>query len=122
MQIGEVAKKANIAASTLRYYEEIGLIKAPHRINGRRDYGEDIFVVIKIIKWAQALNFSLEEIRTLLHGAGSDGQFRHQRRQLTRQKLLEVEQMIEHFENVRLKLKEGIACTCTSLESCQQLG
>lgn len=65
--IGEVARKTKVSTRTLRYYEELGLIK-PDTVkdNGYRYYREDTFTTVPIIKYLQFMDFSLDEIRELL--------------------------------------------------------
>ncbi|WP_338364244.1 MerR family transcriptional regulator [uncultured Pseudoalteromonas sp.] len=66
MKIGELAKQSGIATSTIRYYESIGLLPAGIRnSNGYRQYTAFSVEQLKMIKFAQSLGFSLEEIPTL---------------------------------------------------------
>ena len=66
MKIGELAKQSGTAASTIRYYESIGLLPAGVRnSNGYRQYTTSSVEQLKMIKFAQSLGFSLEEIPTL---------------------------------------------------------
>ncbi|MCH8814199.1 MAG: MerR family DNA-binding transcriptional regulator, partial [Chloroflexi bacterium] len=53
LKIGDVAERAELAASTLRYYESAGLLPPPARSNGRRRYGEDVFRRLTAIKVAR---------------------------------------------------------------------
>lgn len=67
MKIGEVAKKAEVNIETIRYYERKGIINRPEKpARGYRDYAEDVVAVLKFIKNAQKLGFSLSEIDGLL--------------------------------------------------------
>ncbi|MEL6405950.1 MAG: MerR family transcriptional regulator [Chloroflexota bacterium] len=116
MRIGEVASKSGMPASTLRYYERIGLIDVPRSSSsGHRDYSEDIFQLLDIIKKAQRNGFSLAEIHTLLH---SDEVFSQVWQRIARQKLLEIEQRIAKYESMRDSLQIGLVCDCISLETC----
>ena len=63
MSIGEVAEIAEVATSTLRYYEDIGLISATRRVNGRRRYAPEILPVLALIQLAKDSNFTLDEIK-----------------------------------------------------------
>lgn len=76
MLIGQLAKAADLSVQTLRYYERRRLLTpALRRESGYRIYRDDAIKKLRFIKNAQALGFSLEEIRSLLHlrsaGAGS---------------------------------------------------
>ena len=82
MYIGEAANKAETTIKTLRYYERIGLIPPAPRSHGRfRVYHEDTVERVRFIRKAQALGFSLEEIRGIVRvhdqGECSCGQVAH---------------------------------------------
>jgi MerR family copper efflux transcriptional regulator len=65
--IGDVAERAGLTAPTIRYYESIGLLAAaPRSSTGYRRYGDATVAELQFIKKAQALGFSLEEIREIL--------------------------------------------------------
>jgi DNA-binding transcriptional MerR regulator len=66
--IGEVAAKATLATSAIRFYERSGLLKQPMRRNGRRVYSDDVLHPLVIIEFAKETGFTLSEIRLLLHG------------------------------------------------------
>ena len=62
MDIGEVAKKAKVAPSTLRFYEEKGLIKSIGRQGLRRQYAKQVLDQLALIALGRAAGFSLDEI------------------------------------------------------------
>jgi DNA-binding transcriptional MerR regulator len=67
MKIGELAQRTGLAASRIRFYESIGLLKLVERqANGYRSYPEQAVMVLNLITTAQQAGFSLEELRTLL--------------------------------------------------------
>jgi DNA-binding transcriptional MerR regulator len=67
LKIGEVAKQTGVSVGTLRYYEGLKLLQPAERgENGYRHYNPDTILQVKFIKQAQALGFSLEEIRQIL--------------------------------------------------------
>ena len=67
MRIGEVARRAELPAKTIRYYEEAGLIRPAERaVNGYRDYGDRDVHTLRFIQRARSLGFSMEACRTLL--------------------------------------------------------
>jgi DNA-binding transcriptional MerR regulator len=64
VQASELAKRANVAKDTLRYYEKIGLIsKPPRNANGYRDYPAACLEELKFIKMAQSVGFTINEIK-----------------------------------------------------------
>jgi DNA-binding transcriptional MerR regulator len=71
MKIGELASRLGIAPSTIRYYEQIGLLKPPVRsANGYRRYSEESAVRIRQIQAASKLGIPLDAVRTLFAADG----------------------------------------------------
>jgi MerR family redox-sensitive transcriptional activator SoxR len=66
--IGEVAKRAGIRASAIRYYESAGVLPAPQRVNGHRRYDSEVLDRLAVIQIAQQAGFTVAEIRTLFNG------------------------------------------------------
>lgn len=67
LKIGELAKQTNLAVGTLRYYSDLGLLQPVQRgENGYRYYSQNASKQVEFIKKAQAIGFSLEEIKTIL--------------------------------------------------------
>jgi Hg(II)-responsive transcriptional regulator len=68
VRTSEVARQAGVNAQTLRYYERRGLLAAPPRSpGGYREYPGSAVRVLRFVKRAQELGFSLDEIEGLLH-------------------------------------------------------
>ena len=67
MQIGELAKRADVSTQTIRYYEEIGIVPEPERTaSGYRDYDKSALERLQFIRAAQAVSLSLGEIREII--------------------------------------------------------
>lgn len=67
MRIGEVAKHAGVNVQTLRYYERRSLLPQPaRRKSGYREYSADTVRLVRFIKRAQELGFSLREVEELI--------------------------------------------------------
>lgn len=66
MNIGDAAERSGVSAKMIRYYEEIGLIKATRRANGYRHYDANDVSVLQFIRRTRDLGFSLEEVSNLL--------------------------------------------------------
>jgi MerR family redox-sensitive transcriptional activator SoxR len=117
LAIGEVAERAVMSASRIRYYEARGLLPQPERAAGKRRYTEDVFRRLAIIDAAQRVGFTLEEIRDLL---GSRDQPAHERmRQLAVLKLPELDDLIARATSVRNVLKMCSRCDCESIDVCR---
>ncbi len=66
LTIGEVARRSGVAATTLRYYEQIGLLPAPIRLGGQRRYDEAVLSRLEVIALCKTAGFALDEIQRLL--------------------------------------------------------
>ncbi len=117
LAIGEVAERAGMSTSRIRYYEARGLLPQPERAAGKRRYTEDVFRRLAIIDAAQRVGFSLEEICDLL---GSRNQPAHERlRQLALLKLPELDDLIARATSVRRALMMCSTCSCESIDACR---
>jgi len=68
LTIGEVARRAGVSPSAIRYYESVGLVEPERRSGGRRLYGELAVERLALISFAKEMGFSLDEVRQLLAG------------------------------------------------------
>ena len=66
MNIGEISEALGMPAKTIRYYEDIGLVKPPRQGNGYRVYGERDLHRLAFLGRARSLGFTIEECRVLL--------------------------------------------------------
>ena len=69
LTIGEVARRAGVAPSAIRYYESIGLLPEPERESGQRRYEESVIGKLAFVGVAQSAGFSLEEIKELVEAS-----------------------------------------------------
>lgn len=118
LTIGDIARAAGKPASSLRYYEKIGLIPAPARISGRRRYSRAVLRTLAVIDTAQRAGLTLEEVRILLAASPGDPAATEHLRQVAERKLPEVRALIERAELVRRWLEAAAGCTCPSLDDC----
>jgi DNA-binding transcriptional MerR regulator len=68
LPIGELARRAKVATSALRYYEELGLLPRPARISGQRRYPESAVRLVGIILLPREVGFSLAAQKALRPG------------------------------------------------------
>ncbi len=117
LAIGEVAERAGMTASRIRYYEARGVLPEPERVGGKRRYQPDVLRRLAIIDAAQRVGFGLDEIRDLL---GSSDEPAHERlRQLALAKLPELDALIERALSVRRLLQTCSECDCKSIDVCR---
>ena len=121
MRIGEVAERAGVKTSLIRYYEEIGLLPEPERVSGQRRYDESVLGRLAVIEFAQRAGFTLAETRTLLSGFSPKVPPSARWRSLAQRKLPEIEALIARATGMKRLLEEGLECECLSLEECGPL-
>ena len=121
LRSGQVARAAGVNQETLRYYERRGLLAAPTRSpGGHRLYPEQTVTVLRVIKAAQRLGFSLGEVAELLE-VGTHRHGRHSYAGLQAQgraKLAEVEARIDDLQVIRANLTAALEAGCDDLVVC----
>ena len=120
MTIGEVAAKATIATSAIRYYERSGLLKQPLRKNGRRVYSEGVLHQLVIIEFAKKTGFTLSETKLLLHGFPENTPASARWKKMAREKIHELEVALAKTKAMRDMLEAMTSCRCRKLEQCAQ--
>ena len=118
MTIGEVARRAGVATSSIRYYERVGLLPEPERSHGQRRYDSDVLGKLGFIGVAQSAGFKLREIKELIDGVDSADGMGEQMRSLSSQKLDEVEALLEHTRAMKGWLEVAKECGCASPSEC----
>jgi MerR family transcriptional regulator, redox-sensitive transcriptional activator SoxR len=118
LTIGEVARRAGVATSSIRYYERIGLLPAPGREHGQRRYEPDVLGKLGFIGVAQSAGFKLAEIKELIDGVDSAAGMGEQMRALSSQKLSEVEALLERTRAMKGWLEVAQECGCASPDEC----
>lgn len=119
LPIGEVAERAGVAASALRYYEEQGLLAAQRRPGGAREYPRSVLRRLAFIRAAQNVGLSLDEIRIALHAlpdartpTAADWA------RLSRTWQARLDEQIAGLVALRDGLTTCIGCGCLSLRRC----
>jgi len=118
--IGEVAAKATIATSAIRYYERSGLLKQPLRKNGRRVYSEGVLHQLVIIEFAKETGFTLSETKLLLHGFPENTPASARWKKMAREKIHELDVALAKTKAMRDMLEAMTSCRCRKLEQCAQ--
>ena len=119
LSIGEVAERAGIAPSALRFYEKEGLIHADRSDGGQRRYHRDVLRLVAFIRAAQRVGLSLDDIRDALatlpegHTPTAADWTR-----LSRGWRPLLDRRIEEMQRLRDRLDSCIGCGCLSLKTC----
>jgi MerR family transcriptional regulator, redox-sensitive transcriptional activator SoxR len=120
LTIGEVAERAGVATSALRYYEREGLISSSRTGGGQRRYQREVLRRIAFVRAAQRVGLSLEEIKAALDSLPrSRTPTAADWAELSRSWRPLLDRRIAELERVRDKLDGCIGCGCLSLETCQ---
>jgi MerR family mercuric resistance operon transcriptional regulator len=107
LTIGQVSHASGVHVETIRYYQGLGIVRAPLRpAGGFRRYGQDDVARLRFIKRAQQLGFALDEVKALLQL--EDGQSCSETRPLAEKKLAVIEQRISDLSRMRCRLKHLI--------------
>ena len=122
LTIGAVAGLARKRPSTIRYYEQIGLLPAPPRVSGQRRYGADTVRTLAVIETAQRAGLALDEIKALLAASPGDSQAVERLREIAERKLPEIVAQIERSQIIRGWLECAARCECPDLAVCPLFG
>jgi len=114
VDITEVARRSGVPASTLRFYEEKGLIASTGRRGLRRLFGPDVLERLALVALGRAAGFSLDEIARMF---ATDGRPRIDRRVLMA-KAEELDETIRQLRAMRDGLRHAAACTAPSHMEC----
>lgn len=122
LRSGQVAEAAGVNLQTLRYYERRGILSEPARsLGGHRLYPPETVTLLRVIKAAQRLGFTLDEVAELLDTAGHSprgpGGGLNAR---ARDKLADIEQKIADLQIIRNTLTEAIDAGCDDLATCAE--
>jgi len=118
LTIGEVASRAGLRPSAVRYYEDVGILPPPERVNGRRRYGPEAVEQLEVIRFAQAAGLSLDEIRVLFHGFGADVPPAPRWQEVATRKLRELDEQVARIDRMRRVLEATLDCGCVTLRDC----
>lgn len=118
MHIGEVAARAGLRPSALRYYEDRALIRPACRVNGRRLYDDTVFEALAIVRLAQDAGFTIEELKTLLHGFDRATPASARWRALATKKHGQIVKRIEDAQRMKQLLERLMICRCETLGQC----
>ena len=118
LSIGAVAELTGKRPSSIRYYEQIGLLPPPVRVGGRRMYGPAAVRTLAMIETGQRAGLALDEIKALLSASPGNKASVTLLRELADKKLPQITALIERSELVRDWLECAAQCECPDLDEC----
>lgn len=121
MTIGELAAESGLPASTIRYWEKIGVLPKPVRAGGQRRYSTDAVQRLALLRLAQACGFRLDEMRHLLHGFDPGVKPPGRWQELARRKQRELDEQIARLKAMRRLVDRVLQCQCVELPECGRI-
>jgi MerR family redox-sensitive transcriptional activator SoxR len=117
LTIGEIAARAGLRTSALRYYEATGLLEPAARVSGQRRYEASAVETLAVIRFCQGLGFTLAEVRELLTPPRGPAQKRAWRA-LVDAKVDELNGVLASTRAMKKILLASRDCDCIDLEQC----
>lgn len=106
LKIGELSRQSDLPVKTLRYYEELGLIRSEQRTEGGfRQFSPDCLARLNFIKQAKTLGLSLQEIHHILEIHDQGETPCHEVRHTLQEKIVEIEQRIQELAKLKNHLQ-----------------
>ena len=115
LTIGELARRAGVATSALRYWEEIGLLPAAARISLQRCYPQSAAELVAVILLLRDVGFSLAEQKAFL---ASRAAVPRGWQRLARRKLSELDDQIAKAQTAREAIDHALSCPCEDIFGC----
>ena len=121
LSIGEVARRAGIRPSAIRYYEGVGLPEEPERVGGKRRYDEGVLGCLANIEGARRAGFTIREMRAFFDDFPAGVDVEGCWRALAGRKLEEIDESILKLREARALLEGALRRGCGSVEECASL-
>ncbi len=115
LTIGELARRAGVTTSALRYYDELGLVRPSGRVSGHRRYAVDAVAQIGVVRFLQDVGFTLAETKGLI---ASRKRSPVSWRALAVRKSAELRLRIAREEAARQAIEHAIGCPEDNLFAC----
>jgi DNA-binding transcriptional MerR regulator len=110
LRIGEVSKRSGIGIEALRFYERSGVLEKPSRTeSGYRVYDEAVLERLAFIKQAQALGFSLDEVKRIIEDARTGQSPCDEVREIVRHRLADLDERMREMRRYRAELAKTLA-------------
>lgn len=104
MNVSSAARRSGLPAKTIRYYEDVGLLRPARATNGYRDYSGDDVHRLAFLKRARGLGFSIEDCRQLMELYRDRSRASHDVREIAVAHVEAIEQKIRELESMRRTL------------------
>ena len=109
MNIGDASERSGLPVKTIRYYEDIGLLKPGRSENSYRDYSVEDVHRLRFLQRSRGLGFSVEECRQLLSLYGDTNRESAEVKAIAGAKLSEIDRKLAELQSLRDMLKQLVA-------------
>lgn len=121
MTVGELASQSGLPASTIRYWEKVGVLPKATRVSGRRRYAPDALHLLALLRLAQACGFRLAEMRHLMRGFRPGVPASRRWQELAHNKQQELDDRIAQLNAMRSLVNRVLQCQCAELVDCGRI-
>jgi MerR family redox-sensitive transcriptional activator SoxR len=119
LSISEVVRQVGVAASAIRYYEQIGILRPAPRVSGQRRYDSAAVHRLAVLRRAQEAGFTLEEIRNLLLGFRESVPLSARWKALAARKMIELDARMAQIRAMKELLQNlESRCGCDTIDEC----
>lgn len=118
LTIGEVARRAGLHTSAIRYYESVGLLPPPKRVNGRRRYDADVFQRLGLIQLVRGAGFGISEMQDLFAAFSDDVPVANVWQAIAAKKEAEMQAIIVQAQATQRMLNQARNCQCEQVGEC----
>ncbi|MDJ0752855.1 MAG: MerR family transcriptional regulator [Ardenticatenaceae bacterium] len=118
--IGEIGRMTGLRTSAIRYYEQVGLLPQPKRVNGRRQYTEVVILHLNLIQNGRKNGLTISECQQLVQNQRLDQPPSPHTKTLIDAKITELNRQIAQIERMKNSLKEWQMCRCEALNKCEK--
>ena len=118
LAIGEVASRAGVETSAIRYYESLGLLPRPKRVGGKRRYDTEVLDRLALIALAKEAGFTMGEIKQLVSETTPTAVPAEKWKLLATRKLAELDETAARIRRMRRVLRSALECGCVDLAAC----
>ena len=116
LSISEVARQVGLRASAIRYYEKLGILTPARRVGGQRRYDMATVHQLAVLRRAQEVGFTLEEVRELFFGLGK---ISTKWKNVAKKKMIELDSRMEQIRTMKELLQRlEDRCQCDTVEQC----
>jgi MerR family redox-sensitive transcriptional activator SoxR len=112
MTIGQVARRAGVTQSSIRYYEAAGLLPRPSRRNGLRVYDDDAVDRLKILRFFRRAGITIRSLTTMTSQQHGSSVRREVVLGVLQRRIADLDALMIEAKAMKQRLEESIACRC----------